>query len=143
MADDLGDLPDRDPFVAHRVEHRPGRILLDGQPVERRRVLHVDGGPSGGPVAEAAGGALGAGPGDQLRHEAVVLARAVHRAGEHDQGGADAGGGGREGVAQVGDAGGDGAFGDQLVALGRRPAGGISVSRGMFPAIRLPTVEGC
>ena len=89
-ADGLGDLADGHAFVADGVEHRAGGSLLDGQPVQARGVLHVDGGPAAGPVADVAGDALGPGRGDELGDEAVTFSLAVHRAGQHDQAGADA-----------------------------------------------------
>ena len=122
-ADGLGDLADGHAFVPDGVEHRAGRSLLDGQPVKTRGVLHVDGGPAAGPVADVARDALGPGHGDELRDEAVPVPLAVHRAGQHDQAGADAPAGGREGGLHVDDAGRDGPGGDEFVAFGRGPSG--------------------
>jgi hypothetical protein len=55
--------------------------------------------------------------------EAVTLSLAVHRAGQHDQAGADAPVRGRERGAHGGDAGRAGPGGDELVAFGRGPTG--------------------
>jgi predicted MFS family arabinose efflux permease len=122
-ADGLGDLADGHTFVADRVEHRTGGRLLDGQPVKTRGVLHVDGGPAAGPVADVARDAPGPGHRDELGDEPVTFALAMHRAGQHDQAGADIPlGGGQRGL-HVGDAGRDGPGGDEFVAFGRGPAG--------------------
>ena len=64
--DGLGDLADGYAFVADSVEHGAGGSLLDREPVKTRGVLHVDGGPAAGPVADVAGDALGPGKGDEL-----------------------------------------------------------------------------
>jgi hypothetical protein len=77
-ADGLGDRADGHPFVADGVEHGAGRSLLNGQPVQARGVLHVNGGPAAGAVADVAGDALGPGHGNELGDEAVALPLAVH-----------------------------------------------------------------
>ena len=122
-ADGLGDLADGHAFVTDGVEHCAGGSLFDGQPVQARSVLHMDGGPAAGPIADVSGDALRPGRGDELGDEAVTFSLAVHRAGQHDQAGADACVCGSEGGLHVGDAGRDWPGGDEFVAFGRGSAG--------------------
>ena len=68
--------------------------------VETRR------GPAAGPLADVAGDALGPGHGDELGDAAVTFPLAMHRAGQHDQAGANASVCGGECGLHVGDAGG-------------------------------------
>jgi len=77
-ADGLGDLADGHAFVADSVEHSTGGRLLDSQPVKTRGVLHVDSGPTAGPIADVAGDALGPGHGDELGDESVTFPLAMH-----------------------------------------------------------------
>ena len=94
-------------FVADGVEHRAGGSLLDGQPVKARGVLHVDGGPPVGPVADVAGDAppRHAPSGAAWRGRSERPFRGSQRS------------------LHVGDAGRDGPGGDEFVAFGRDSSG--------------------
>ena len=83
-ADGLGDGTEGDGLVPGAVQDRPGGRRFQGQPVQPRRVIFVDGGPVGRSVANIAGDAFVAGDGDQPRDEAVRVGGAVYGRGEPD-----------------------------------------------------------
>ncbi len=88
FADGLGDLPERDPLVGHRVERAALRAVLQREPVDARRVEPVHRGPQVLAVADVGGDPFLPREARQHRHEAVLLAHAMHRARQPHPGGA-------------------------------------------------------